>query len=111
MPRRHVRLQFGRLETRTVPTTFSVTNLNDSGTGSLRQAVINANSDMTFGPHVVDATGVSGSISLSGGQIAITTSQGLIINGSGSSKLTIDAAYASRIVDVQTTAPVTVNGM
>jgi hypothetical protein len=31
------------LEERTLPTTFTVSNLNDSGAGSLRQAIIDAN--------------------------------------------------------------------
>src|SRR5262245_44011672 len=33
-----------QLESRTVPTVFTVTNTNDSGAGSLRQAVLDANS-------------------------------------------------------------------
>src|SRR5262245_33820033 len=33
------------LEDRTVPSTFKVTNLNDAGPGSLRQAVLDANAD------------------------------------------------------------------
>jgi hypothetical protein len=35
------------LEDRTVPSTFLVTNTNDSGTGSLRQAILNANAANT----------------------------------------------------------------
>jgi hypothetical protein len=42
--------------------TFPVTNTNDTGNGSLRQAITNANATTT--PDVVDATDVSGTINL-----------------------------------------------
>ena len=43
--------------------TFAVTNTGDAGSGSLREAIEKANA--TGGaPHVVDATGVSGTIGL-----------------------------------------------
>ena len=41
--RRKTHLQVERLDDRTVPSTFTVTNLLDSGSGSLRQAIIDAN--------------------------------------------------------------------
>src|SRR5690349_360255 len=43
--------------------TFSVTNTNDQGAGSLREAVASANGHA--GADVVDLTGVSGTIQLS----------------------------------------------
>jgi hypothetical protein len=45
------------------PTTFIVTNLNDAGAGSLRQAIINANAS-TCTPIIIDATGVTDTIKL-----------------------------------------------
>lgn len=42
--------------------TIVVTNTNDSGTGSLRQAIIDANNNP--GDDVIDATGVTGTIHL-----------------------------------------------
>lgn len=42
--------------------TFSVTNVADSGTGSLRQAILDANA--TAGADTIDMTGISGTISL-----------------------------------------------
>src|SRR5262249_22793534 len=40
---RNVQLRLQCLEDRTVPATFTVTNSADTGVGSLRQAIINAN--------------------------------------------------------------------
>src|SRR5688500_12667337 len=37
------RLAVERMEDRTVPTTFFVTNLGDTGVGTLRQAILDAN--------------------------------------------------------------------
>jgi hypothetical protein len=42
--------------------TFTVTNTADSGAGSLRQAIIDAN--LNAGPHFIDASGVTGDIEL-----------------------------------------------
>src|SRR5262245_1032235 len=59
------------LEDRTVPSTFAVENLLDSGPGSLRQAVLAANGNP--GPDVVRfARGLEGTITLTGGQLSIT---------------------------------------
>src|SRR6266851_10414559 len=40
-------LHLEQLEDRTVPSTFTVTNTNDSGAGSLRQAILDANTSAT----------------------------------------------------------------
>ena len=48
-------------------TTFSVTNKNNSGVGSLRQAIIDANADGTAtinSPHIIDATAISDTVKL-----------------------------------------------
>ena len=44
--------------------TFTVTNLDDQGPGSLRQAVIDANADATTADDVVFASGLSGTINV-----------------------------------------------
>src|SRR5205823_1787151 len=65
------RLSVERLEDRTVPSTFMVGNLSDSGTGSLRQAILDANGNpgadlIRFAPAARDGT-----IALAGGQMSI----------------------------------------
>ena len=70
-----------------------VTNNNDAGPGSLRQAVLTAcpGSTITF-------SGVTGTITLTTGQITI--SQNLIINGPGASALSVSGGGASRVFNV-----------
>ena len=55
--------------------TIIVTNTNDNGPGSLRQALVDANDGDT-----IDATQVSGTITLTGGQLLVDKS--VTINGS-----------------------------
>ncbi len=74
-----------------------VTNLNDSGPGSLRQAVLDANSKS--GTDTIDfVPGLAGTITLTSGEIVI--SQGVTFQGPGSSVLSISGNNASRIFDV-----------
>src|SRR5205085_8494254 len=58
--RRGYRPHMEELEARTVPSTFLVLNTNDSGDGSLRQAILNANA--TPGLNSVDFAVGSGGI-------------------------------------------------
>jgi hypothetical protein len=71
-----------------------VTNLGDSGAGSLRQAVI----DTTDGGAVTFQTGLTGTITLSTGEIALAKS--LTIFGPGYGILTVKAASGQRIFNV-----------
>ncbi len=59
-------LSFEQLEDRSVLSTFSVVNLNDSGAGSLRQAILDANS--AAGDDVIDFE-VVGTIDLTSGAL------------------------------------------
>lgn len=61
--------------------TFTVTNLNDSGPGSLRQALIDANASAP-GPNTIDFT-VNGTITLSSGSLP-AIQRSLTINANGS---------------------------
>ncbi len=74
-----------------------VTNLNDSGPGSLRQAVLDANSKS--GTDTIDfVPGLAGTITLTSGEIAITGA--VNFTGPGSSVLAISGNNASRIFNI-----------
>ncbi len=61
---RRLTRRFERLEERTVLSAYSVTNLNDSGAGSLRQAILDANAALGMDTINFD---VAGTISLTSG--------------------------------------------
>ena len=74
--------------------TFAVTNLNDSGSGSLRDAIDQANRS-SGADSVTFNSGLNGTITLSSGEIAIFDA--LTISGPGASRLTLSGASTSRI--------------
>jgi hypothetical protein len=71
-------------------TIIPVTNTNDSGPGSLRQALAAANNGDT-----IDATGVSGAIILASGDLLVDKS--VTINGAGADVLAVDGNNVSRV--------------
>ena len=76
---------------------FVVTDTNDSGSGSLRQAVLNANA-LLGSPTITFSTALAGqTITLTSGEIAISTS--LTIDGGGQA-ITITGNNASRAFNV-----------
>ncbi len=74
--------------------TFTVTNLNDNGAGSLRQAIVDANA--AAGADVIDfQAGLTGTITLTTGQLSLYDS--VDIQGPGASVLTVSGNNASRV--------------
>src|SRR5262249_18412336 len=86
------RLLVQPLEDRTVPNTYTVSNLNDSGAGSLRQAILDANANA--GADIIDATGVTGTITLTTELTHIRDD--VTLNGPGSAKLTVTRGGAAQ---------------
>ena len=97
---------------------FHVTNTNDSGVGSLRQAIADANAtagadEITFDSILNDQT-----ITLTSGQLTITESLTINgdINGDGTADITLDAGSNSRVIniddgDLGTQQDVALNGL
>ena len=81
-------LRLESLEERSLLAVFSVTNLDNAGTGSLRQAMIEANAAGTD-DEIVFAAGVTGAINLTSALPSINDS--LTIIGPGAEQLTINA--------------------
>lgn len=83
--------------------TFTVSSLADSGPGSLRQAVLDANAS-SGADDVVFAPGLSGTITLAfaSGEILITDS--LFVHGPGAAALTVSGNHQSRIFHVESPA-------
>lgn len=79
---------------------FTVTNLDNGGAGSLRDAVAQANANP--GPDVITFS-VTGTIVLTSGQISINDA--LTITGPGANALTIDGNANSRIFSIFENVP------
>jgi hypothetical protein len=111
-PGRHrTLLDLERLDDRTVPSTFSVSNWADSGIGSLRQAIQDANvhpgaDDISF-TAIPSAQGST--ITLTSGQLTI--SGDLTINGPGAKFLTVSGNRASRVFEIAASATASISGL
>src|SRR5262245_17445478 len=104
-----VRLGLESLEDRSVPSTFTVVNFADSGTGSLRQAVLDANANpgadlIRFGPGARD-----GIIVLTSGQLSITDH--LQIDGPAADRLAVSGNDASRVFQISSSVAVSIDGL
>jgi hypothetical protein len=87
---------------------FSVTTLADSGPGSLRNAITQANHDM--GADTISfAPGVTGTIVLTSGELDITDN--LTITGPGANKLTVSGNHTSRVFTVGAGEKVSLSGL
>lgn len=108
--RRRAALRLETLECRQVPATFTVTTLANTGGGSLRDALTQANT--ATGADVIDfQPGLAGTITLDS-QINITDA--VTIQGPGSGNLTVSGNNAVRVFNINTTtagAAVTLSGL
>ena len=101
--RRRRRLFVEQLEDRRLLATFTVINLADSGTGSLRQAIVDAN--VNLGNDIIQfASGVNGTITLTSGELAITSAVDL--QGPGSSIVAVSGNNASRVFNLSANASI-----
>jgi len=83
---------------------LTVTNTNDNGPGSLRQALVTANVGDT-----IDATGIGGVITLTSGELLVNNS--VTINGSGADLLIVDGNGAGTVFRVMSMGPVRISGL
>jgi hypothetical protein len=85
-------------------TTIIVSNTNDNGPGSLRQALAIANDGDT-----IDATGISGVITLTTGVLIVD--KNVTIDGAGADVLAVDGNAVSAVFQVISTGPVTISDL
>ena len=99
--------------------TFTVTNTNDSGAGSLRQAVLDANNNNEDDTIVFDSTvfNTPQTIILTNGEISIEadnlsgSTKSLTINSPGANLLTISGNNQSRVLSIITNANAFIKGV
>jgi len=84
--------------------TITVTNTNDMGPGSLRQAIADANDGDT-----INAKDVSGSIQLTTGELLLN--KNVTINGPGAEKLSVENTQSSRVFEVASDKIVAISGL
>ena len=84
-------------------TTITVTNGNDSGPGSLRQALADVNDGDTIN------FAVTGTIGLTSGELLVTKS--ITISGPGSESLAVNGNAKSRVFHIASDQTVTISGL
>lgn len=92
--------------------TFTVTSTADSGLGSLRQAVLDANA--ATGDDVIEFSALFSTpqmITLTSGEIVVGANGSLTINGPGADKLTISGNNATRILSSGANVVVNINSL
>ena len=108
----HRRLSCESLEDRRLLSIFAVTNLSNSGAGSLRQAIANANSN-TGADTITFASSLAGNtITLTSGQLNLTDTTGkTTINGLGADQLTVSGNDASRVFYINSGMNAEISGL
>jgi hypothetical protein len=96
------------LEDRTVPSTFLVTNLDDSGSGSLRQAVLGAN-DHPGADRIVFTGQAHGTITLTSGQLDVTDD--LEVRSPGAKLVTVSGNNTSRVFHIAAGVTAEIDGL
>ena len=94
------------LEDRVVPSAFHVTNLNDTGPGSLRAAITAANAN-PFSTIDFNA-GLTGTINLNS---VVTITQAVEIDGPGAGVITLSGRNLNQVFFVDTLSPVTITDL
>src|SRR5438045_8398075 len=82
---------------------ITVTNTNDSGPGSLRQALADANDGDTIN------FAVTGTIGLTSGELLVSTS--ITISGPGAANLAVNGKATSRVFHIGSGRTVTISGL
>jgi uncharacterized repeat protein (TIGR01451 family) len=107
---RLLRAVFEALESRQLMSADVVCNLNDSGPGSLRQAVIDANATPNLNNTITFNSSLSGqTITLTGGDLEISSD--LSITGLGATNLTISGGGNSTVFAVDSGWNVSISGL
>ena len=106
-------LQVERLDDRTVPSTFTASNLLDSGLGSLRQAILDANATRGDDGITFDSTVFSGPkiITLTSGELDITDTTGRLTITGPAAGLTISGSKTSRVFGIGAEANAVISGL
>jgi hypothetical protein len=91
------------LTTRAHADIITVTNLNDRGSGSLRQALVDANDGDTI------TFAITGTIGLTSGELLVDKS--ITISGPGAGELVVDGNAKNRVFHVGSGTTVTVSGL
>lgn len=93
--------------------TYTVTNTADSGAGSLRQAILDANASAANDVIVFQSPffDTARTITLSSGEVTIANNGSLTIDGPGADLLTISGNNVFRVIEIGDFATVTLKGM
>jgi hypothetical protein len=103
--RRSFRPTLESLESRSLPSTLTVTNLSDGNPGSLRDAITQA----APGDMINFAAGLQGTITLTTGELTITKS--LDIEGPGAAQIAVSGNNAFRVFDISPGVHATLAGL